>query len=70
MEKNFTNCNNIKLTTGSRITLGRTEYTILGTFTDDGEEFLMAKYLSRGKYPCYCAIAYDEEFAGGYYRHS
>ena len=69
MKKNLTNCNNIKLTPGSKIKIGKTEYTIFGTFTDDGEEFLMAKYLISGKYPCYCAIGYDEEF-GGYYRHS
>ena len=50
MKKNLTNCNNIKLTPGSKIKIGKTEYTIFGTFTDDGEEFLMAKYLSSGKY--------------------
>lgn len=55
---------------GDVIKLLRTEYTLLGEFTDDGEKFFIAKYLIRGKYPCYCAIGYDEEFAGGYYRHS
>ena len=69
MEKNLTNLNNIKLTTGSKIKIGRTEYTILGIFTDDGKELLMAKYLSGGKYPCYCAIGYEKSM-GGYYRHS
>ena len=69
MEKNLTNLNNIKLTPGSKIKIGRTEYTILGTFTDDGKEFLMVKYLSIGKYPCYCAIGYEKSM-GGYYRHS
>ena len=69
MEKNLTSRNSIKLTPGSKIKIGRTEYTILGIFTDDGKEFLMAKYLSGGKYPCYCAIGYEKSM-GGYYRHS
>lgn len=54
---------------GDVIKISRTEYTLLGEFTDDGEKFFIAKCYSHGKWKCveYCAIGWDYEY--GYYRH-
>ena len=54
---------------GTIIKLSRTEYTLLGTFTDKGEQFFIARRMVNGRYPEYRAIGWNEE-EKRYYVHS
>ena len=54
---------------GTKIKIGRTEYTLLGTFIDDNEEFFIGKRMVHDKYPEYCVIGWNEKDSK-YYVHS
>ena len=58
MEKNLTDCNNIKLTIGSKIKIKRTEYTIVGEFEDDNKKYFVGKYKNSYGIVSYSNIIY------------
>lgn len=54
---------------GTKMKIGRTEYTLIGTFTDGNEEFFIGRRMVHGKYPEYRAIGWHEKDSK-YYVHS
>ena len=54
---------------GTKMKIGRTEYALMGTFTDGNEKFFIGRRMVHGKFPEYRAIGWDEEDSK-YYVHS